>query len=108
VKAILAGAHIVQMVSALLRHGPHYLLSMSSKLAVWMERQAKMRARLDLLSPTADHPGRHATLRAVLDWSYNLLGTAQRRLFDRLSVFAGGWSVAAWPFSSCSNSGSIS
>ena len=39
--------------------------------------------------------GRHGTLQAVLDWSYNLLGTGQRRLFDRLSVFAGGFTLAA-------------
>ena len=55
----------------------------------------RMRTRLDLLSPTADHAGRHATLRAVLDWSYELLPTVQQRLFDRLSVFAGGFDLAA-------------
>ena len=55
----------------------------------------RMRTRLDLLSPTADHRGRHATLRAVLDWSYELLTPVQQRLFDRLSVFAGGFDLAA-------------
>jgi dihydroorotate dehydrogenase (fumarate) len=37
VKAILAGAHAVQMVSALLRHGPNFLATMVDKLAAWME-----------------------------------------------------------------------
>ena len=55
----------------------------------------RMRTRLDLLSPAADHPGRHATLRAVLDWSYELLPPVQQRLFDRLSVFAGGFDLNA-------------
>ena len=32
---------------------------------------------------------RHKTLRATVDWSYDLLDDAQRRLFERLSVFAG-------------------
>ena len=39
VKAILAGAHIVQMVSALLRQGPEYLASMASGLTSWMEQR---------------------------------------------------------------------
>lgn len=38
---------------------------------------------------------RHQTLRAVLDWSYNLLGDAERLLFARLSVFSGGWTLDA-------------
>jgi dihydroorotate dehydrogenase (fumarate) len=37
VKAILAGAHAVQLVSALLRHGPNYLRTMAEKLVAWME-----------------------------------------------------------------------
>lgn len=38
---------------------------------------------------------RHQTLRACLDWSYQLLSAAERNLFARLSVFAGGWTLEA-------------
>jgi non-specific serine/threonine protein kinase len=40
-------------------------------------------------------PGRQQTLRATLDWSYALLQEPERLLFNRLSVFAGGWSLDA-------------
>ena len=38
---------------------------------------------------------RHQTLRALIDWSYDLLSPAERSVFDRLSVFAGGWTLDA-------------
>jgi len=38
---------------------------------------------------------RHQTLRAAIDWSYELLSTAEQRLFQRLAVFAGGWTLEA-------------
>ncbi len=38
---------------------------------------------------------RHKTLRATLQWSYGLLSEAERVLFRRLSVFAGGWTLEA-------------
>jgi hypothetical protein len=38
---------------------------------------------------------RQQTLRATLDWSYELLSDSERRLFNRLSVFAGGWALDA-------------
>jgi non-specific serine/threonine protein kinase len=38
---------------------------------------------------------RHRTLQAAVAWSYNLLGERERRLFERLSVFAGGWTLEA-------------
>ena len=38
---------------------------------------------------------RQQTLRAVVDWSYDLLFEDERRLFARLSVFAGGWTLEA-------------
>lgn len=39
--------------------------------------------------------GRHATLRAAIDWSYELLETAEQRLLARLSVFSGGCTLDA-------------
>jgi predicted ATPase/DNA-binding winged helix-turn-helix (wHTH) protein len=36
---------------------------------------------------------RQRTLTNVFDWSYNLLGEAERALFQRLSVFASGWTL---------------
>ena len=38
---------------------------------------------------------RHQTLRALIDWSYDLLNEQERRLLCRLSVFMGGWSLEA-------------
>jgi predicted ATPase len=40
-------------------------------------------------------PGRHQTLRAAIDWSFDSLSVAERRLFERLSVFAGGFTLRA-------------
>jgi predicted ATPase/DNA-binding CsgD family transcriptional regulator len=38
---------------------------------------------------------RHRTLRALVDWSHDLLSEPERVLFRRLSVFAGGWTLEA-------------
>ena len=38
---------------------------------------------------------RHQTLRAVIDWSYDLLSEAEQRLLDRVTVFSGGWTLEA-------------
>ena len=38
---------------------------------------------------------RHRTLRATLQWSYELLSEAEQALFRRLSVFVGGWTLEA-------------
>ena len=52
--------------------------------------------RLALLTSGAvDAPVRQRTLRDTLAWSYQLLGPADQRLFARLSVFVGGFGLAA-------------
>ena len=38
---------------------------------------------------------RQRTLRATVDWSYALLSGDEQRLFNRLSVFQGGWTMDA-------------
>ncbi|MBV8461254.1 MAG: tetratricopeptide repeat protein [Candidatus Eremiobacteraeota bacterium] len=38
---------------------------------------------------------RHQTLRALIDWSYNLLNERERTILNRASVFAGGWTIDA-------------
>ncbi len=38
---------------------------------------------------------RHQTLRALIDWSYDLLSDEERRVFRHLAVFAGGWTFEA-------------
>jgi predicted ATPase/DNA-binding NarL/FixJ family response regulator len=40
-------------------------------------------------------PGRSRALRAAVDWSHGLLGEPERVLWRRLSVFAGGFGLAA-------------
>jgi predicted ATPase/DNA-binding XRE family transcriptional regulator len=39
-----------------------------------------------------DLPARQQTMAATVAWSYDLLRSAERRLLEALSVFAGGWS----------------
>lgn len=38
-------------------------------------------------------PARQQTLRATIDWSYNLLTAAEQHLFAQLAVFVGGWTL---------------
>jgi predicted ATPase len=57
-----------------------------------LERLAQ---RLDLLKGGRDSEVRQQTLRATIEWSYELLAEEERRLFAGLSVFAGGCTLEA-------------
>lgn len=53
--------------------------------------RTRLASRLQLLTGGArDLPLRQQTLRAAIDWSYDLLNPAEQKLLRRLSVFVGG------------------
>lgn len=54
--------------------------------------RVKDRFRL-LTSSSRSALPRQQTLRALVDWSYDLLTDKEQLLFDRLSVFVGGWTL---------------
>jgi predicted ATPase/class 3 adenylate cyclase len=55
----------------------------------------RLSQRLDLLTGARGVDPRQQTLRATIEWSYELLDEAERELFARLSVFYGSWSLDA-------------
>ena len=55
----------------------------------------RLSQRLDLLKGGRDADPRQQTLRATIEWSYDLLSPEEQELFARLSVFAGGCTLAA-------------
>ena len=75
IKAILAGADAVQLVSAVLRHGPSYFTSVREELLRWMdslafERLDQIRGRLSMANTEA--PGaleRAQYIRTITGWS---------------------------------------
>jgi predicted ATPase/class 3 adenylate cyclase len=59
------------------------------ELAVRLDRALVM-----LVGGPRDAPERQRTLRATIDWSYDLLTNEERRAFAHMAVFAGGATVA--------------
>jgi predicted ATPase/class 3 adenylate cyclase len=55
----------------------------------------RLASRLDLLKGSRDADPRQQTLRATIEWSYDLLSVEEQALFARLSVFAGGCTLEA-------------
>jgi predicted ATPase len=55
----------------------------------------RLAQRLDLLKGGRDADPRQQTLRATIEWSYDLLSEGERQLLRRLSVFAGGCTLEA-------------
>ncbi len=60
------------------------------------ELLSRLERRFDILrGGVRELPERQQTLRGAIDWSYDLLGDSTKKLFRRLSVFVGGWTLDA-------------
>ena len=59
------------------------------------EIRSKLDDRFRLLTGGKKALPRHQTLWSVFEWSYDHLTADEQRLFRLLSVFAGGWTLAA-------------
>src|SRR5262249_25645268 len=56
---------------------------------------SRMDDRFNLLTRRRGAVERHQSLRTTVSWSYDLLSETEQLLFDRLSVFAGGFDLPA-------------
>jgi dihydroorotate dehydrogenase (fumarate) len=82
IKSVMAGAHAVQLVSALLRNGPKYLKTLLSQLDLWLEEHEydslrQMRGSLSLAKcpdPAAFERGNY--MRVLQSWHGGLAGAA--------------------------------
>lgn len=74
IKAVMAGADVVQMVSALLRYGPNHVKHVLGELTVWMEEHeyeslAQMRGSMNLLrSPNPEAFERTNYVKVLHSW----------------------------------------
>ncbi len=59
------------------------------------ELAERLGERFRLLTGGRGAVERHHTLRAAIDWSYDMLAAADRAVFERMSVFWGGCTLAA-------------
>ena len=78
VKAVMCGAHAVQMVSALLRHGPGYLAKVRADVEAWLEQNeydslGQMQASMNLMRCPDPHAYERANYIHVLQswWREN-------------------------------------
>ncbi len=72
------------------------LAAVQSKRFAPQELLARLDSQLSvLIDGQSNLPPRHQTLRAAIDWSYQLLDTQERKLFVSLSIFNGSFSSSA-------------
>jgi tetratricopeptide (TPR) repeat protein len=87
----------VQELCRALDNLPLALELAAARASVLSPRQIveRLSDRLDLLKGGRDADPRQQTLRATIEWSFELLTPEEQRLFARLAVFAGGCTLEA-------------
>ena len=88
---------IVEQLCARLDNLPLALELAATRVTVLSPEQLldRLSKRLDLLKAGRGADPRQQTLRATIEWSYDLLDEEERLLFGRLSVFRGGCTLEA-------------
>ena len=97
VDPMFVGGEAVRELCARLDELPLAIELAAARTALFSPEQllAKLSRRLDLLKGERDADPRQQTLRATIEWSYDLLTEDEQRLFRRLAVFAGGCTYEA-------------
>ena len=87
----------VEALCARLDHLPLAIELAAARTAVFSAEQLldRIGERLDLLEGPRDADPRQLTLRATVEWSYDLLDAGEQALLRSLSVFAGGCTFEA-------------
>ena len=88
---------VVELLCSRLDNLPLALELAASRVAVLSPEQllGRLSKRLDLLKAGRGVDPRQQTLRATIEWSYDLLDEEEQVLFERLSVFRGGCTIGA-------------
>ncbi|MEZ4714892.1 MAG: BTAD domain-containing putative transcriptional regulator [Caldilineaceae bacterium] len=82
----------IELAAARVRY--HTLSSLAERLTTSMTGPSHAHTPLDLLTTDRrDAEGRQRSLRAAIDWSYQLLTRHEQMLLRRLAVFVGGWTM---------------
>jgi predicted ATPase/class 3 adenylate cyclase len=97
-KASTADTTAIQSICARLDGLPLAIELAAARVSLLSPEQILQRLsdRLKLLTGGArDMPLRHQTLRAALEWSYDLLTSTEQALFAKIAVFSGGFTLDA-------------
>ena len=84
-------------ILALVLGGPALAVQLAAaRIGILTPAELTRRLRLAALGDGAsDAEERHRTVRATIDWSYELLDAAEREAFADMAVFAGGATLSA-------------
>ena len=90
--------YIVSEICRMLGGLPLAIILAAAKVRMFSLKVIKDRLseKLDFLSGgMKDSPSRHKTMKAAIEWSYDLLNEEEKKLFRRLSVFVSGFDLEA-------------